>query len=339
MPLRLTIGFSNNWLVQPLRDGTVKPKNIELDFVTMDSGTLFYRNLKVNEFDVSEMGIPWTVRIMNLRREDRWHWAKLPIFLSRGTGWANLYVDTGSGINNLADLKGKRVCVPEYNMSICMWLRVMLEEFHGITPMEIDWFNGRRKNEHQGGVLGVEEDRPRDIRLRWLPPHQTPDESLERGELDAAVIMGDASSDSIDRYGNTRWMNNPKIRKLFPDDGMDLIRAFYDRTGAFQLNHHVIIQRRLVEKHPWIVEEIFNAFQRSKEAAYQTLQSDDGGNRSSLKESFARERSFFGSDPYPLGLTAMRRSFDRYIQAMLDGKVIDRRFSMDEVYHPATHAT
>ncbi len=47
----------------------------------------------------------------------------------------------------------------------------------------------------------------------------------------------------------------------------------------------------------------------------------------------------FGGDPYPLGLTSISRSFDRYIDALLDGIVIDRRFSIKEVYHPAIHTT
>ena len=305
----------------------------------MDSGTLFYRNLRYNEFDVSEMGIPWTIRILDLGREDRWNWVKLPVFLSRGTGWKNLYVNAGSGIDGLADLKGKRVCVPEYNMSICMWLRVLLQELHGIEPGQIEWFNGRHKDERQAGVLGVEEDKPAEIRLHHLAAHQRPDEMLERGELDAAVFMDDTSAGSIDRYANTGRENNPKIRKLFPDGGRGLIKEFYDRTGVFQLNHHVIVQRRLVEKHPWMVAELFDAFQQSKITAYRNFDASSGGALPASVPDFAWERSLFGSDPYPFGITAMRGSFDRYIQAMLDGKVIDRRFAMEEVYDPATHGT
>ena len=36
MALRLTIGFSDNPSVQPLKDGVVKPQGIELDCVTLD---------------------------------------------------------------------------------------------------------------------------------------------------------------------------------------------------------------------------------------------------------------------------------------------------------------
>lgn len=53
MALRLTMAFTNNPRVQPLKDGTVKPGNIDLEFVTVDADALFYWNLKYDEFDAS----------------------------------------------------------------------------------------------------------------------------------------------------------------------------------------------------------------------------------------------------------------------------------------------
>ena len=156
MSLPLRIAFSENPMVQPLKDGRVKPNNIELDFVTVDHpGDLFYHNLKHDEFDVSEMGIPWTIRALEMSGNKRWDWAKLPVFLSRGTGWTNLYVNTASGIKSLQDLKGKKICVPEYNMSMSMWLRVIMKDFFGIKPEENVWYLGRTKARNQGGALGA----------------------------------------------------------------------------------------------------------------------------------------------------------------------------------------
>ena len=62
MPLRLAMGFSDNPRVQPLKDGLVKPQGIELDCITLDPSNLFQRNLRYDEFDVSEMSISETER-------------------------------------------------------------------------------------------------------------------------------------------------------------------------------------------------------------------------------------------------------------------------------------
>ena len=87
MPLRLTIAFSDNPRVQPLKDGAVKPQNIELDFVTLEPGTLFYRNLFYDEFDVSEMSISETLLARERTEGTKWDWSALPVFLSRGHHW------------------------------------------------------------------------------------------------------------------------------------------------------------------------------------------------------------------------------------------------------------
>jgi hypothetical protein len=42
MALRLTIAFSDNPRLDPLKDGAVKPQGIELDFVTVEPGHYFF---------------------------------------------------------------------------------------------------------------------------------------------------------------------------------------------------------------------------------------------------------------------------------------------------------
>ena len=69
MALQLTMAFSDNPRVQPLKDGTVKPQNIDLECITLDPSALFQRNLLYDEFDVSEMSISETLLAMG---EARW---------------------------------------------------------------------------------------------------------------------------------------------------------------------------------------------------------------------------------------------------------------------------
>ena len=111
MALRLTMAFSDNPRVQPLKDGTVKPQNIELNCVTLDASALFQRNLLYDEFDVSEMSISETL-LAKERREQygqgKWDWSALPVFLSRGHVWPNLYVNAASGHHQSVGLQGQK---------------------------------------------------------------------------------------------------------------------------------------------------------------------------------------------------------------------------------------
>jgi 4,5-dihydroxyphthalate decarboxylase len=136
MPLRLKMGFSDNPRVRPLIDGTVKLENIELDPVILGPSELFQRNLTLDDFDVAEMSISETLLAMERRQGGQWDWGKLPVFLSRGHVWPNLWVNNSSGIQSLADLKGKRIGVPDYDMTAALWFRITLKDLYGIEASD-----------------------------------------------------------------------------------------------------------------------------------------------------------------------------------------------------------
>ena len=79
MALRLTMAFCDNPRVQPLKDGVVKPQNIELGCITLDPSALFQRNLAHDEFDVAEMSISETLLAHERSDRTRWDWSASPI--------------------------------------------------------------------------------------------------------------------------------------------------------------------------------------------------------------------------------------------------------------------
>src|SRR3989475_11007285 len=113
MALRLTMGFSDNPRVQPLKDGIVKPQGIELDCITLDPSNLFQRNLTYDEFDVSEMAISETRRSRERADSMKWEWSALPDCLSRRHHWHSLYVNDASGVKSLAGRRCQRVARPD----------------------------------------------------------------------------------------------------------------------------------------------------------------------------------------------------------------------------------
>ena len=42
---------------------------------------------------------------------------------------------------------------------------------------------------------------------------------------------------------------------------------YYEKTGLYPINHGGVIKREIVEKHPWTVLNLFNAFQQAAELA------------------------------------------------------------------------
>lgn len=342
MPLRLKMAFSDNPRVRPLVDGTVKMENIELDAVTVDPSNLFQRNLAYDDFDVSEMSISETLLAMERRKGDQWDWAKLPVFLSRGHVWPNLWVNNSSGIQTLADLKGKRIGVPDYDMTAALWFRITLKDLYGIEASDNEWFNGRTKELSHGGILGLDKQPPVGITHHWLAVDQTMDVMLDRGEIDActqiragrSITAGDTTV--IDRYGGTQLEGNPRIRKLLPDDGKAVVYEYYQKTGFFHSNHHVIVQNRILKEHPWAAMELFMAFQRSKEVAYEQARQHQSTYLYFQGNDFQNQAAVLGEDPYPIGIKAFGKNIERAIQGSLEHGLITKLLTLEDIYYPAT---
>ena len=342
MAVRVTMAFSDNPRVQPLRDGTVKPEGIDLEMLTIPPSDLFYRNLAYDEFDASEMSISETLLAMERSDGTKWDWSALPVFLSRGHVWPSLYVNSESGIESLADIKGKRVGIPDYDMTAGLWFRATLKDLYGIEASDNVWFNGRTKEHSHGGALGLDDAGPVGVTHHWLAVDQTLDVMLDRGEIDAFTAMRSGGritagdSTVIDRYGGTPTSGNSRIRKLLPDDGKAVVYEYFQKTGFFNCNHHVIVQNRILREHPWVALELFNALRRSKEVAIHRALDAQSAYLYFPGNDMAQQASAIGDDPYPIGIRAMGKNVERGVQASLEQGLLTRPLSLEDIYFRTT---
>lgn len=353
MALKLKMAFSDNPRVQPLKDGTVRPENIDLEVVTIPPNMLFHRNLSYGlEFDASEMSISETLLAKernNTFGGGKWDWTPIPVFMSRGQFWAGLYVNTSSGIKHFGDLKGKRIGVPDYIMTAALWFRVTLKDLYSIEAWDNIWYNGRTKELSHGGMMGfhLEEHKVvNGVTHHWLTADQTLDVMLDRGELDAifppdmlagiitAITSGNPTV--IDRYGGTPMTDNPRIRRLVDDQGKAIISEFFRRTGCYHANHHVIVKNSVLREHPWVAMELYKAFQRSKEVAYERARKAQSAYLYFEGNDWKEQAAVFGEDPYPLGLRAMQKTVERAIQGSLEQGLIRKPIKIEDLYFHTT---
>lgn len=337
--LKLTVGLTRDLRIEPLIDGAIKPQNIELNFVFSSPGEVHYRNLKYDEFDVFQMSISEFLMVKEYTGGAKWQWSALPVFLSKAFIWLNLFVNSQAGVNNLGDLKGKRVGVPDYPMTAALWMRIFLKELFGIKPHDIQWYNGRTKEFSHAIIFDLDKNPPNGVNIQWLTDAQTMDVMLDRRELDVAYgfptrYAGDFGK--IDRYGGTPVMGNPRISRLFADRGEQIIKNFYRKTGIVPSNHLFAVQKRVLAENPWVPLELYKAFQRSKEMAYERARQTSSAYLLFGGHDFKSQAEIFGEDPYPLGIKQNRKMLEMLFRGSYEDGLTRKPARMEDIFCPST---
>lgn len=259
MNLALSIGMAANPRTWPIFDGRVKPDGIDLIASRVFPSELFWRQLKFADFDVSEMS--FSSLIMAKSRGDE-RWVGVPVFTTRKFYHAAILVRRSAGIWSPADLKGKRVGVPEYQQTAALWARGVLQQEFGVEPRHMEFWMERGASHSHAGAVGFTP--PPGVTIHTIPPEKSLGGMMLAGELDAALHYI-VDPNLVDRSTADLW-HHPDIGPLFPDPLAEGIR-YYRKTGIFPINHGMVIKREIAEKHSWAVLNLLTAFNHANDIA------------------------------------------------------------------------
>ncbi len=324
--LQLRGTFSPNPRLEPLLDGTVKPTGIEIHFESGSAGELHEMHLRDNAFDVFEFSI--SHYMMTREHPGKWEWTALPIFFSKAFMTLAALVNLNSGIETPKDIKGKRFGVPDYSMTAALWFRAMLRQLYGTRTADNQWFIGRTKEHSHAALIGIDEDDlPKNIPIRWATRRGEINELLQSGNIDVAYPAGeevplDAST------GN--------VRPLFPDGGRAFVQEFVQSTGFAPVNHTVMVQRRIVEKDPWVAEALFEAFEKSKQEAYRR---NPAAAALFPRQPLEGQAEVFGTDPFPSGVKANLPMLRMATEQSVEDGLAPRPIDVEELFWPSLRNT
>ncbi|HEY0756457.1 MAG TPA: hypothetical protein VGD98_21070 [Ktedonobacteraceae bacterium] len=138
--LRLTLACNDYARTAALALGDVQPEGIELTYLRLPVEEIFWRMLRYQEFDVSEMSLS-SYLIHRSRADDL---RAIPVFPSRSFRHSGIFINIHAGIEQPADLVGKRVGLPEYQLTAPLWQRALLQHDYGVHPASLHWFQGDR---------------------------------------------------------------------------------------------------------------------------------------------------------------------------------------------------
>jgi 4,5-dihydroxyphthalate decarboxylase len=317
--LRLSFACWDYDRMRALADGRVRPDGIDLVYLNQPVEETFFRMLRYREFDACEMSL--SSYVASLGRDDP-AFIAIPAFPSRFFRHSCIFVSAKSGIRKPQDLKGKRIGVPEYQMTAPVWIRGILSDEYGVKVTEVEHFSGGEEEPGRDEKLKL--DLPTSIRLQAIASDKTLSRMLAEGEIDALVTA---------RAPSTFYSEPDKVQRLFPDY-VEMEKDYYRRTRIFPIMHTVVIRRDVYEKNPWVAQSLYKACVASKAKAYE-LYNQTAAMPAMLPWSVAHveeARREMGEDWWPYGLAANRQVLDTFLRYHHEQGLSKRRFAPDELF-------
>ncbi len=323
--LALSVAVGDYDRNRPLINGAVRIDGVDPIFMTLSPGEIFFRAFRSQDFDICELSLSsYTLRTAL----GNCPYVGVPAFVSRMFRHTSVWVRTDR-IKEPQDLKGKKVGLPEWQLTANVWARAILEDDHGVKQTDVHWIRG-----------GIEEPGrpeknpiklPAGVRMDDAPAGATISQMLIDGEIDGFVAPRPPSFMTAETR-NVGW--------LFRDPTA-AAKDYFKRTGVFPIMHLIGIRRTLAEKHPYLPVAVFKAFEASKATAMAAL-SDTSATKVTLpfvEERLKEARELMGEDFWAYGVEPNRRTLETFLRHHHSQGLSPRLMKIEELFHPSVYET
>ena len=292
------------------KDGTVKPKTFEPEFVEVDPLiAAFRRQVRANEFDICELAITTYI----CAKEHGKKFTAIPVPLVRAFHHGAILVNTKAGIRTPKDLEGKKVGVNRgYTVTTGVWARGVLQDEYGVDLSKITWVLSG--DEHVAEYKAPSNVVP-------IEAGKKMEDMLISGELVAAIGVN---------------VDHPDIKPLIANDEEAGLKAFRER-GHYPINHLVVIKDELIEKYPDLAADVFNAFAESKRLYVEKLKAGKIEKMTDADKTAKSVMEISGKDPLPYGVEPNRKTLEELIGHARKQGIITKPVTVEQLFVPSTH--
>lgn len=310
--LKLTLACGDYEITRPLTDGTVKAEGIEfVPDTRYGARDRHWAMAKDNAYDVCEFNAPAYI----MARDRGFAWTALPVFAHRRFRHGFIFVNPKSGIKQPSDLIGKRVGGTNFQPAGNVYMRGVLEEEYGVPHDSIHWFTERGED--------IDFEPHKGLKIDRIKAGQTLDAMLLSGELDARLEP---------EYPQPFLDGDPRCVQLFADPKPVEIE-YYKRTGIFPIMHVTVVKREVVDKNPWVVKSLMDAFEKAKAIAMKRVENPRVNPLAFWAHAWFEQKRLLGPDPWQYGLTpSNRKTLEKLVKYTRMQGLISREWGVDELF-------
>jgi 4,5-dihydroxyphthalate decarboxylase len=313
LKLSMTCGLYDR--SQPLIDGRIRARDIDLEIHVNSDDRSRQRDGREGKFDIAEFFTG--IYMADLERRTLGLTA-IPIFVKRMFRHSYIYINKRAGINSPKDLNGRRVGLQTWFTTTALWARGILEDEYGVDLRSITWVANWA--EKVGGWQP-----PPWLKLEIAPPGARLHDLLIAGHIDAGI-----TTETWAPFGD------PDIDFLLPNYAEEE-RNYFKKTGFFPIQHTLLIKTAVLEKHPWVAMSMFDAWQEAKQECYRELERQRVHMTALwFRSLWEEERAAAGADPYAWGFHKTRAEVDKMLDYTFRQGLVSRRFKPEDMFHPST---
>lgn len=324
--LRVTLACRPYDRTNALHDGRVNVEGVDLNFLPQSVEEVFFRMVRSKEFEVAEMSL--SSYIMTLFQEEP-PFIAIPVFPARAFRHSCIFINRDSGIKQPADLIGKRIGVPEYEMTALVWIRGILSDYYNVPFDSVRYFAGGQEQPDRPEKLNL--DLPSNIELQRIGPGKTLARMLADGEIDALYSARVPSS-----YDDS----NSAVIRLFQDFQQVEIE-YYRQTKCFPIMHTVVIRRDIYDSNRWLAMSLQKAFVEAQRSAYDELH--ETGSVSVmmpwLVANLMQVEKEMGLDFWPYGLEKNHDVLAQFLRYSYEQGLSPQKLSPGALFAPETLET
>ena len=324
MPLHIDFACCDYELLRPLRDGAVRAEGMEINFIPISKPPEVHWRMAIHaEFDVAEMSLGTYVAG---KSHGDFPLVGIPAFVYRRFRHSAAYVNSDAGIRRPEDLKGKRIGVPEWQMTATIWIRGILQDEHGVAPKDVHWLAGGLESSGRREKIPLKI--PPEIKLDNIPAGKNLSAMLVAGEIDA-LITAQVPEPYVKRV--------PQVRRLFPNS-RETEADYFRRTSIFPIMHVVVVREESYRRHPWLAQSLFKALNEAKNVCAESFHKSNGLHciLPWAGDHIEETRALMGADFWPYGVEANRKTLETFLRYCTEQGISQRDITVEELFASET---
>jgi 4,5-dihydroxyphthalate decarboxylase len=310
--IELSLLLADYHRTHPILSGAVAAEGIKFASQQAIPGEACMRPV-YEEYDIAEMSLSWYL----MARSRREPVIALPIFPLRMQIHPYIFCSPSAGIERPEDLKGKRIGMDQYRLTVGLWARGILQEYHGVRPQDCQWFTSEPESPDAGFQT------PEDVSITLA--NQSTEAMLLRGELDALI-----PPNVVPSFRN----KDRRIRRVFKDVRAT-VNEYFRKTKIFPITHTLVVRQELFDRQPWLVASLLKTFDEAESLCRKSYEYAKRSAFPSAVVILEEEEEVFGNNPWAHGLTPENRIvLEKFVEYANQQGYIPNRPALSELFAP-----